>query len=137
MPIAEAVRVITDGWTQAKIAEVLDSDQGTVSKMLRGVGRKFSLEQIAAIEDAAGEPRGTVLAMAGLVTPDGVRAAKRRLETVLNVTMKDGEVDNVVVVGTRWVDDSGEPLAAASGTTEPGDEGTVSKPSDAPEQNDA
>lgn len=82
MSIGEAVRVTYEGagLTQQQLAERLGAgvDQPTVSKMVRNQ-RRPSLEEIRAIEDAAGVPHGAVLRAAGFVdlgasVPDAIAA---------------------------------------------------------------
>jgi transcriptional regulator with XRE-family HTH domain len=70
--LGEALRRIRGTRTEDEIAEVVGRSQATVSRWELDDG-KPQLEQIAAIEDHVGRPRGTVLRAAGFVTdPDGV-----------------------------------------------------------------
>ena len=66
MTLGQALRLARGKLTQREVGQLLGVDQGTVSHWEKGKGQP-ELDQIAAIEEAAGRPRGFTLIAAGFV----------------------------------------------------------------------
>lgn len=84
MTLADAIRFAYKGsLTQVELAEQLGVAQNTVSRWSTG-DVEPSLDQIGAVEDACGLPRGFILRAAGYVdssdSPEAVIAADHRLD---------------------------------------------------------
>lgn len=86
MALGAAIRTARGRTTQEKLAELLETDQSRVSKWERDHHRP-SLEEVRAIEDALGRPRGFILVQAGLVElPQGLED-----QIALDERLSDGE----------------------------------------------
>lgn len=64
--LGQAIRDVRGDLTQAQLADAVNTDQGTVSRWENGNLRP-ELDDLRAIEDAAGVPHGTILRRAGYV----------------------------------------------------------------------
>lgn len=72
MALGASIRKARGRTTQEALAQAMKTDQSRVSKWERDHHRP-TLEEIRAIEDAVGRPRGFILVHAGLVTlPRGI-----------------------------------------------------------------
>lgn len=91
--LGEGIRLARGRATQIEFAELLGTDQSTLSKWERGIQRP-ALETLMQIEDAAGRPRGFILVSAGLVemptTFEEVLAMDGRLEEAVKEVILGG-----------------------------------------------
>lgn len=66
MALGAAIRAARGSLTQEALAEIVKTDQPTISKWERGK-QQPSFDEVRAIEDAAGLPHGFILRSAGYV----------------------------------------------------------------------